>query len=84
MYKINNVYVLDEAESTNTPYNVKPAKYSAIAFMIGIVLSCAIIIIINILDTTVKTAEEIEKALKVPVIAQIPYYDDTVKKGGKK
>ncbi len=85
MYKINNIYTLDEAEVSHTPYNKKPVKNIIIAILAGIFISCAFIIVRSLFDTTVKTAEEIEKALKVPVIAQIAYYDSYIdKKGGKK
>ena len=81
MYRINNV---DQAEANFTPYNINPVKYIVIAFVGGIFISCAFIIIKNLFDTTVKSAEAIEKNLKVPVIAQIAYYDENiVKKGGK-
>lgn len=83
MYKMNNMYTLDEAKIASSPYNVNPTKYMIIAFIAGLVLSCGIVIMINIFDTTVKTADEIEKALKVPVIAEIPNYDETYKKGVK-
>lgn len=84
MYKMNNVYILDSAKANSTPYNVKPAKYIGIAFIAGIFISCALIVVMNLFDTTVKSADEIEKALKVPVIAQLAFYDDTLRKGGNK
>ena len=84
MYKMNNIYILDSAKVNSTPYNVKPAKYIGIAFIAGIFISCAVIVIMNLFDTTVKSADEIEKALKVPVIAQLAFYDDTIKKGDRK
>jgi len=85
MYKINNIYTLDEAEASHTPYNKKPLKTIFIAMVAGIFISCAFIIVKSLFDTTVKSADEIEKALKVPVIAQIAYYDSYIeKKGGKK
>ena len=84
MYKMNNIYILDSAKVNSTPYNVKPAKYIGIAFIAGIFICCAVIVIMNLFDTTVKSADEIEKALKVPVIAQLAFYDDTIKKGVNK
>ena len=36
------------------------------------------------LDTTVKTAEDVEKQFKVPVLASIPMYNFNMEKGGKK
>lgn len=84
IYKINNVYTLDTAEPSASPYNIKPMKYIMIAFVGGIFISCAFIVVMSLFDTTVKSAEEIERALKTPVISQIPYYDDVIRKGGKK
>lgn len=84
MYKMNNVYILDNAKVNSTPYNVNPTKYIAIAFLAGIFVSCAIIVVMNLFDTTVKSADEIEKALKIPVVAQLAFYDDTIKKGVNK
>ena len=85
MYKINNVYTLDAAEPSSTPYNIKPAKYIFIAIVAGIFISCAIIIVMGLFDTTVKSAEEIEQALKIPVIAQLDLVDETViRKGGRR
>lgn len=84
IYKVNNVHILDNAKVNSTPYNVKPAKYIGIAFLAGIFISCLIIIVMNLFDTTVKSADEIEKALKTPVIAQLAFYDDTIKKGVNK
>ena len=40
----------------------------------------------NMLDTTVKTAEEIEKTFKIPVLASVPICGTEMqkKKGGKR
>lgn len=85
MYKINNVYTLYAAEPSSTPYNIKPAKYIAIAIVAGIFISCAIIIVMGLFDTTVKSAEEIEQTLKIPVIAQLELVDETaMRKGGRR
>ena len=85
MYKINNVYTLDAAEPSSSPYNIKPAKYMLIAIVAGIFISCAIVIVIGLFDTTVKSAEEIEQALKIPVIAQLESVDETtIRKGGRR
>ena len=40
--------------------------------VIGIILAFGYILIANMLDTTVKTSEEIEKICKIPVLAVIP------------
>ena len=42
------------------------------------------VLIANMLDTTVKTQEDIEKSIKIPVLASIPMYDMEMEKLKKK
>ena len=44
------------------------------------------VLLANMLDTTVKTAEDIEKEFKLPVLASIPVYENAIqkRKGGKR
>ncbi len=82
IYNINNVYVVDDAKESTTPSNINHTKDVAIFTAIGIVASIGYVLIANMLDTTVKTVEDIEKAYKIPVIATIPL--DITEKGGKR
>ena len=75
IYNLNNVYVVDQAEISKEPANVNHAKNIIIFTIIGIVFALASAFITSILDTTVKTAEDIEKKIKIPVLASIPKYD---------
>ena len=84
IYKINNVQVVDQAEISTTPSNVNHTKDVIMFAAIGIVVSIIYVIGANMLDTTVKTAEDVEKQFKVPVLASIPMYNFNMEKGGKK
>jgi len=87
LYSINNVHILDEAEVENEPSNVNHVKDIAIFTFMGIAVACTYILILNMFDTTVKSVEDIEKMLNLPVLVTIPMYDEfnqTSKKGGKK
>ena len=85
IYKINNVQIVDQAEISTVPSNVNHTKDVIMFAFIGIVVAVVYVLIANMLDTTVKSAEEIEKNFKVPVLASIPLYDfEPVKKGGKR
>ena len=42
---------------------------------IGLVIAFAYVIVANMLDTTVKTEEDVESLVKLPVLASIPMYD---------
>ena len=84
LYNINNVHVVDEAEPENTPSNINHPKDIAIFGFIGIVVAVIYVLLGNMLDTTIKTAEEVEKEFKIPVLSSIPMYTFETDKGGKK
>lgn len=75
MYKLNNVYVLDGAEISIEPSNINHLRDIAIFTFIGIAFAFVFAFIVSILDTTIKTSEDIEKKIKTPVLASIPKYD---------
>lgn len=79
IYNIKNVYIVDKAELENEPYNINLVKNTAIFATVGFGISCAIIFIFSLFDTTVKTQEDVEKKTGLAVLAQIP----AVKIGGK-
>ena len=74
IYNINNVHIVDEAEVPTSPSNVNHTKDIAIFTIIGLVISVIYVLLANMLDTTVKSVEEIEQTLKVTVLASIPIY----------
>ena len=86
IYNINNVHVVDEAEVENAPSNINHEKDVIIFAFIGLVISVIYVLIANMLDTTVKTAEDIEKEFKIPVLASIPVYENSIqkRKGGRR
>ena len=72
IYNINNVQIVDEAEVSNTPSNINLAKTIVLFAIMGCVIAFAYAVIANMLDTTIKSAEDIEKTYEVPVLASIP------------
>lgn len=86
IYNINNVHIVDEATASTEPSNVNHVKDIVIFAFIGAVVAVMYVLIANMLDTTVKTQEDIEKGIKIPVLASIPMYDmemEKLKKKGK-
>lgn len=86
IYNINNVSVIRKAEADNLPYNINHTKDIVIFAFIGIVVAAVYALVANMLDTTIKTSEDIDKHIKLTVLAEIPLYESeiTVKKGGRK
>ena len=46
--------------------------YTAVAFLAGLFLAVAIVVVLDIVNTRVRNAEEVEELLGVPVIGRIP------------
>lgn len=87
IYNIENVQVVDKAETSDEPSNVNLLKDVAIFSIAGLAIAVFYVLIENMLDTTVKSTEEIESIYKIPVLASIPMYEDETqktKKGGRK
>ena len=85
IYSIENVQVVDEAETPTTPSNINHKKDILIFAFIGAVVSAMYVLIANMLDTTVKTPEDVEKGVGLPVLVTIPYIENFGnEKGGKR
>ena len=81
-YAMDNVYIVDEPKTADTPYNINHLKDLVIFGAIGFVIACVYVLIANMLDTTVKSKEDIEKKLGLIVLTTIPVYENTSKKKG--
>ena len=69
---VENVNVIDQAEVPQAPSGPPRAMYTAAAFLAGIFIAVAIVVIIDMVNTRVRTPEEAEELLGVPVIGRIP------------
>jgi capsular polysaccharide biosynthesis protein len=78
--KVDNVEIIDEAIPLNNPINVKLMLNAAIAFILGIMAGVFIIFILEMLDRTIKTAEDVEKHLGLPVIGSIVEFSSVKEK----
>lgn len=79
-YNINNVHIVDEAEVSTVPYNINHTKDILIFIVIGLIISCVYVLLANMLDTTIKGPEDIEKEIGVTVLASIPVIREDTKK----
>ena len=72
LYNIQNIGVIDTALLPSSPYNVKLIKTTLLTTLVGAVVAFGIVFIMFYFDTSVKSAEEIERKLGIPVIGSIP------------
>lgn len=68
--------ILDTASIEHVS-NAKPrvSKYSLFGLLLGALLSCGVIVVVKLFDSTLKSAEEIAKIGRLPVLGIIPYFD---------
>lgn len=70
-YKMNNVNVLDEAILNEKPYNINIPKQLVIYMMIGFILAFGILFVIYYFDRSVKSAEQVEQKIKLPILGSV-------------
>ena len=66
------VNVVDQAKAPDAPSGPNRLMYTAVAFLAGIFLAVAIVVVMDMVNTRVRTPEEAEELLGVPVIGRIP------------
>ncbi len=69
--KVDNVEIIDEAIPIPKPINVKLILNVAVGGIVGMMLSVGGVFLAEFLDSTLKTADDIEKYLELPVIGTI-------------
>ena len=72
IYKIDNINVVDEAETPQAPSNINHKKDVMVFVAVAFVLSIAIIFLVSVLDTTVGQNTDFERTMGVKVLAEIP------------
>ncbi|QTQ08953.1 capsule biosynthesis protein CapA [Macrococcoides canis] len=76
--KTDNVTVLTKADENlkASPVKPKPLINTFIGLFFGLLLALAVIILRSILDKRVRTEEDVQETLGIPVIGMIPHFDE--------
>lgn len=69
---VESVNIVDEAKTPQAPSGPNRVMYTAVAFLAGLFLAVAIVVVMDMVNTRVRTPEEAEELLGVPVIGRIP------------
>lgn len=75
LYKIDNINTLDLAEVAESPSNINLTKTMFVFGAVGFIIAVGYIFIVYMLDNSIKTQEDVEKCVHVPVLASIPVYE---------
>ena len=69
---VENVQVIDEAQIPESPIKPRPKLNMAIAGVLGFMIGIFLIFLLEYLDNTIKTPEDVERYLDLPIIGTIP------------
>ncbi|MUV37288.1 putative capsular polysaccharide biosynthesis protein YwqC [Lentibacillus sp. JNUCC-1] len=83
MNGVDNVSILSEAKTVDNPSPVspKPMLNIAIAVVLGAMVGVGLAFLLEYLDTTLKTEEDIEKHLELPVLGIVTHVSETEARG---
>lgn len=74
----DNARIIDPATGSLSPVYPNKLKKLLLGLSIGLALPSAILILMLMLDTRVRTRKEIEEVVSVPFLAEIPFSKDSI------
>ncbi|MDK0908190.1 Wzz/FepE/Etk N-terminal domain-containing protein [Clostridium perfringens] len=74
-----NVQVIQKAQLPEHPVSPNKKLNIIIAFVLGLIVGVGVVLLIEYLDNTFKSREELERTLDLPIIGAIPDYDNMEK-----
>ncbi|HHD2738458.1 TPA: YveK family protein [Clostridium perfringens] len=74
-----NVQVIQKPQLPEHPVSPNKKLNILIAFVLGLMIGVGVVLLLEYLDNTFKSREELEKTLDLPIIGAIPDYDSIEK-----
>ncbi|MGL4656086.1 MAG: YveK family protein [Sarcina sp.] len=70
-----NVQIIEKAEAPENPVSPNKVLNTIIGFMLGMMIAVGIAFLLEYMDNTVRSKDDLEKLLDIPVIGNIPKMD---------
>jgi capsular exopolysaccharide synthesis family protein len=67
-----NARIVELARAPSTPFKPNKRRSLTVAFIVGLILSLGLAFLLEHLDNTLKSAEDVERRLSVPVLGLLP------------
>ena len=67
------VNIVDSASVPTAPSGPKRLMYTGVAFLAGLFIAIALIVLMDMLNNSVKSPEEAEELFGIPVVGRMPY-----------
>ncbi len=74
------VRVFDEAQVPRTPISPNRPKNLVIAIMLGLMIGVAAAFLLEEMEETIRTSDDVKNYLNLPVLGSIPYSSETINK----
>lgn len=71
IYNLTNVSILDQAEVSSHPYNHNVVKETIVYTVVGILLGFVFVFFRYYFDRNIKTKEEVEERIKLPIMGSV-------------
>lgn len=73
---LDNIEVVDKAQEQTEPSAPNKIASVIIAAVVAFVLTLAIVLLVEVLNTTIRTPEDVENVLGLPILAKIPKMEE--------
>lgn len=73
---VKNLMIIDQAKVEETPVAPSKKMNTALGILAGIFVSGGIVVLRFLLDKRMHTKDDVEAYLEIPVLAEIPYFED--------
>ena len=74
--KVENIQVIDEAQIPDKTVKPRPMFNMAIACVLGLMMGIFLAFLMEFLDNTIKTPEDVKRHLDLPVLGTIPMVEE--------
>ncbi len=72
----NNIRVIDDARPSLTPIRPRRTRSLMLSAVVGAILSVGVVVALEYFDTSIKSPDDIERYLGLPVIAIVPLFTE--------
>jgi len=72
LFRSDGFNIIDAAKTPTAPSGPNRVLYTAVAFLAGLFVAIAGIVLIDMLNTKIRDADDAEEALGIPVVGRMP------------
>lgn len=74
IYNVKNISILDSANLPEYASNINIPKQLVIYFGVGFIIACTVLFLMFYFDTTIKSVEQVEQKIGLPILGSVPNY----------